>query len=140
MNVLFNNRVFFNVKIEEASCFYFCEHFYKAFKEKKPIKNASILQYHPAEELIGYCCECQKKIQKLCSQFEALSNNYFIEAKKTLIQYYPIVKWKGVFVIDIKCIEPPIIILFKIMPVSSLFLCNISSPTNTFFQTLKFGK
>ena len=125
---LIYNRVFFNVKIEEVSCFYFCEHFYKAFKKKKPIKSASILQS---------VVNARKKFKNSVRNLRLYITIILTRQKKPLIQYYPIVKWKGVFVIDIKCIEPPIIILFKIMPVSSLFLCNISSPTNTFFSNVK---
>ena len=32
VDVLFNNRVFSNVKIEQVSCFYFCEHFLQGFQ------------------------------------------------------------------------------------------------------------
>ena len=97
--------MFFNVKIEEVACFYFCDHFYKAFREKKSIKNASVLQPHPTEEVIVYCLECQKKNYDICSKFDNLSERFFIEAKKNLIQYYPIVKWKGVSIINIECLE-----------------------------------
>ena len=43
MNVYCNGTCFFNVKIEEVTCFYFCDHFYKAFRVKKSVKNASVL-------------------------------------------------------------------------------------------------
>ena len=103
MNVNYNSGVIVNVKIEEVSCFYFWDHFYKAFKKKEPIKSASVLRSHSSEEVIAYCCSCQDKIRKLCCQFESLSDSFFTEAKKNFIQYYPVVKWKGVCVIDINC-------------------------------------
>ena len=84
MNVLFNNRAFFNVKIEELSCFYFCEHFYKAFKEKKTIKSASILQSHPAEEVFGYCCECQQKFKNSVRNLRLYPTIILTRQKKTL--------------------------------------------------------
>ena len=34
MNVYYNGGVAFNMKLDEVSCFYFCDHFYKAFKKK----------------------------------------------------------------------------------------------------------
>ena len=91
MNVYYNGGVAFNMKLDEVSCFYFCDHFYKAFKKKQTVKDASVLRTHPIEEVIGYCCSCQKKICKLCCQFESLSDSFFVEAKKILIQYCPVV-------------------------------------------------
>ena len=88
-----------------TSCFYFCEHFYKAFKKKESVKNASVLQSHPHEEVIAYCRECQKKIRSICSRFETLSDDDFNKTKKNLIQYFSIEKYKGVCIIDINCFE-----------------------------------
>ena len=70
MNIYYNGACFFNVKIEEVICFYFCDHFYKSFKEKKAIKKASVLQSHPRKEVITYCCDCQEKIRKICLKFD----------------------------------------------------------------------
>ena len=50
MNIYYNGACFFNVKIEEVICFYFCDHFYKSFKEKKAIKKASVLTVAPARK------------------------------------------------------------------------------------------
>ena len=69
------------------------------------IKNASAFQSHLHEEAIAYCYECQKQIRSICSKFESLSDSYFNEAKKNLIQYFSVVKYKRVCVIDIQCFE-----------------------------------
>ena len=85
MNVNYNGNGICNVKIEETSCFYFCNHFYKAFKKKESMKGASILRLRPSEEVIAYCANCKDIIFKICRQFEPLSDSFFIEAKKKLI-------------------------------------------------------
>ena len=103
MNVYYNGGVAFNMKLDEVSCFYFCDHFYKAFKKKQTVKGASILRSHPNEEVIAYCSSCHKKNFKICCQLESLSDSFFAEAKKILIQRYSQVK--GVYVIDINCRE-----------------------------------
>ena len=82
MNVNYNGNGICNVKIEETSCFYFCNHFYKAFKKKESMKGASILRLRPSEEVIAYCVNCKDIIFKICRQFEPLSDSSFIEAKK----------------------------------------------------------
>ena len=87
MNVYYNEGLIVNDKIEEVSCFYFCNHFYKAYKKREPIKSASMLRSHPTAEVIAYCCSCQDKVRKICCQFESLSDSFFMEAKKILIQY-----------------------------------------------------
>ena len=84
MNVYYNGGVAFNMKLDEVSCLYFCDHFYKAFKKKQTIKGASILRSHPNEEVIAYCSSCHKKNCKICCQFESLSDSFFAEAKKNL--------------------------------------------------------
>ena len=51
MNVCYNGGLVFNMKLDEvSSCFYICDHFYKAFKKKWIIKGTSILRSHPNEE------------------------------------------------------------------------------------------
>ena len=62
MNVFYGGHLFFNIKIEDVSCFSFCEHFYKAFFKKELIKQTSVIQPHPHEEVITYCIDCKKKI------------------------------------------------------------------------------
>ena len=85
MNVYYNGGVVFNIKLGEGSCFYFCDHFYKAFKKKRTTKGASILRSHPNEEVVAYCSSCHNKICKICCQLESLSDSFFAEAKKILI-------------------------------------------------------
>ena len=77
MNVFNNGDVMFHIKIEEVSCFYFCDHFYKAFRKKEPIKTASVLRSHPLDEVIDFCCSCQEKIRNICCKIESLSNSFF---------------------------------------------------------------
>ena len=106
MNVNYNENGICNVKIEETSCFYFCNHFYKAFKKNESMSTfASILRLRPSEEVIAYCANCQDIIFKVCRQFEPITDSFFIEAKKFLIHYYPIIKWKSVCVIELNCYE-----------------------------------
>ena len=93
----------FNVKIEDVCCFYFCEHFHEAFFKKELIKQASVIQLLPHEEVIAYCIDCKKNIYSVYSEFDSLSDNFFNKAKKNLIQYFSIVKYKGACVIDIQC-------------------------------------
>ena len=61
------NTFFSNVKIWEVSCFYFCPHFHKAFKEKNIIKDSIGLEFYPYEEIIACCCACHKEISLLIS-------------------------------------------------------------------------
>ena len=100
MNVYYDGGVVFNIKLDEVSCFYFCNHFYKAFKKNQTIKGASVLCSHPNEE---HCSSCHKKIHIICCRFERLPDSFFAEVKKILIQYRPLVK--DVYVIDINCRE-----------------------------------
>ena len=81
------------MEIDSTSCFYFCSHFHRAFKNKVNIKGYSILK--KSNELIGYCSDCQDKIfRKLLGEYDSLSDIHFIEARKLLIQYFPTVKQK----------------------------------------------
>ena len=66
------NTFFSNVKIWEVSCFYFCPHFHKAFKEKNIIKDSIVLELYLYEEIIACCCECHKEISLIiiCSKFD----------------------------------------------------------------------
>ena len=90
------------------SCFYFCPRFYRAFKEENITKDSIVLQLYPYEEIVVCCCICHKKICLISSRFEDdLSDRFFNELKKLLIQY---------FLLQQK---------FKVtMFVSTLYLCN----------------
>ena len=82
MNVYYNGGVVFYIKLGEVSCFYFCDHFNKAFKKKRTIKGASSLRSHPNEEVVAYCSSCHKKFVRSAVN---LSDSFFAEAKKILI-------------------------------------------------------
>ena len=103
MNVNYNGNDICNVKIKETSCFTFAIIFIRLLKKKESMKGASVLRLRPSEEVIAYCANCKDIIFKICRQFEPLSDSFFIEAKKNLIQYYPTIKWKGVCVIELNC-------------------------------------
>ena len=45
MNVYYDGGVVFNIKLDEVSCFYFCNHFYKAFKKKETAKGGFYTSY-----------------------------------------------------------------------------------------------
>ena len=81
------------MEIDSTSYYYFCSHFHRAFKNKVNIKGYSILKR--SNEVIGYCLDCQDKIvRKLLGEYHSLSDIYVFEARKLLIQYFPIVKEK----------------------------------------------
>ena len=56
----------------------------KLLRKKKQQKVVSILRTHPTEEVIAYCSSFQKKICKLCCQFESLCDSFFCGSKKNL--------------------------------------------------------
>lgn len=62
------------------------------------MQGASVLRSRLNEEVIAYCSSCQNKIRNFCWKFEGLSDNFFNGSKN-----YPIVKWKGVCVIELNC-------------------------------------
>lgn len=47
----------------------------------------------------------EKKNRKICYGFQTLSEDYYDEAKQLLIQCFPIVKFEGVFVLNINCLN-----------------------------------
>ena len=51
------------VEIAETSYIYFCSHFYKGFKDRTEIKNASILKNHTMKEALCYCLNCLERIK-----------------------------------------------------------------------------
>ena len=52
----------FRMEIDETSCFYFCDHFYKGFKKNVKVKGASVLKWGLTGEVIGCWSDCRKKI------------------------------------------------------------------------------
>ena len=78
----------FKIEIVETSCIYFHSHFYKTFKDRAKIKGASILKNHTIKEALGYCSSCQDKIKKCLRTYNTLSDEFFFETRKLLIQHY----------------------------------------------------
>ena len=87
MNVCSGGRSF-RIELHETSSFYFCNHFLKAFKDKINLRNTTILRQ--LKELIAYCSECKEIIDKYLKHLDSSSIEFFSEARKLLIQYYPI--------------------------------------------------
>ena len=75
------------IEIVETSCIYFCSHFFKAFKDKTRIKNASLLNNHLIKEALCYCLNCKDKSKKYLRNYNTLIDEFFLEGKKLLIQY-----------------------------------------------------
>ena len=78
----------FRIEIDETSCFYFCDHFYKAFKRKVKVKSASVLKQKLSGGVIGYCADCRKKICNYLLDINTLSDDFLNKARKLLIQYF----------------------------------------------------
>ena len=78
-----------NIENFGPSCIYFCSHFYKVFKEKKKIRNASILDSYVLKEALCYCLSCRDKIKKHLRIYDTSNDRFFFEARKRFIQYHP---------------------------------------------------
>ena len=72
-----NGVVSFQAELENTSCFYFCNHFYKNFKDKVRITGASVIRENRTKEYIYI----------------------YFEVRKFLIQFYPIVTSKSKYII-----------------------------------------
>ena len=92
MNVRSGGRSF-RIEIHKTSSFYFCNHFFKAFKDKINLRNTTILRQ--LKEVIAYCSECEIKYLK---HLDSLSIELFSEARKLLIQYYQSVRHIKIFI------------------------------------------
>ena len=62
MNVFWNDSVFFSLKNEDISCFYFSSHFYESFEKKQTINEMCVLNSVRKKEIITYCLQCKEKI------------------------------------------------------------------------------
>ena len=89
MNVLNRDDFLLKVEINETSCLYFCSHFYKAFKNKTRINDATILKNYSSREALCYCASCRKKIKKYLRNYDTLKDEFFFEGRNFSIQYYP---------------------------------------------------
>lgn len=97
MNVSLDNRESFGREVKETACFYFCDHFYKAFKDKVKVRGASVLKQTPSKEVIAYCSDCRKQIFRYLGNINTLSTEIFSEARKLLIQYFLIIDYSEKF-------------------------------------------
>lgn len=79
---VFNSQRSFKVNLEDTSCFYFCDHFLKAFKEKSKIKDPLVLRKSNPNEVIGCCSGCKDEINKYFLPLDILSNEFFVEMIK----------------------------------------------------------
>ena len=77
------------IEITETSCVYFCPHFYKKFKERTNIKDASVFENYKMKEALCYCLSCNDKNKKRLKIYDTSSDRYFLEARKLLMLYYP---------------------------------------------------
>ena len=99
MNVGISQRSFW-INLDDTFCFYFCNHFLKAFKEKVKIKDALVLRKSNPDEVIACSDECKGRIVKYLRHFDTLSDEFFLEASKLLIQYFP-VNYNRPFFVDL---------------------------------------
>ena len=88
MNLTYYDRVVLHFRIEEISCYYFCDHFCNISKTRKNddtevsfLKNTKKKQYY----------KCRDFTRGLVFYLKPKSEKYFEEAKKSLIQYIPTV-------------------------------------------------
>ena len=70
MNVLNRDDFLLKVEINETSCLYFCSHFYKAFKNKTRINDATILKIIRQEKLCVIVQAVGKKIKKYLRNYD----------------------------------------------------------------------
>ena len=82
MNVCSGGRSFW-IELHDTSSFYFCNDFFKAFKNKINLGNTAILRQ--LKEVIAYCSECKEVIDKYLKHLDSLSTEFFFEARKLLI-------------------------------------------------------
>ena len=92
-----NGTISFRIELENTSCFYFCDHFYKNFKDKVRIRGASVIRENRTKEVIGYCADCEKYLSKLL-KCDKLTKYFFFEMRKFLIQCYPIATSKSKYI------------------------------------------
>ena len=76
------------LKPAEFNCLYFCLHFYEVFLKNITFESADVVE--SLEEVLLYCKQCLKQNIRKCVFSDCLSDAYFPEVKKFLIQYYPL--------------------------------------------------
>lgn len=63
MNASYSQRSFW-INLDDTFCFYFCNHFLKAVKEKAKSKDALVLRKSNPDEVIACCHDCKDEIVK----------------------------------------------------------------------------
>lgn len=98
MNVSNGGRSF-RIELNSISCFYFWEHFYASFEDKKHLINSHIVRQFELEEVCCFCSDCFGKKIKHCliNHPNLTEKSSFQEIRKLLIQYFPHVKDINVF-------------------------------------------
>ena len=69
---------FFRINIDETTCFYFCKHFYKAFKDEKVKINYFVIINYSLNQTACYCADCLERISKYFKHLYTLSNEFFL--------------------------------------------------------------
>ena len=60
-----------------CTVFYFCGHFYRAYKEEVNVTGATLIENHKKKEAIAYCAIYREYLlEKFCS-FDTLSDDFF---------------------------------------------------------------
>ena len=65
-------------ELENTSCFSFCGHLHKDFKDKVRVRGASVIRKNSTKEVIGYCADCEKYLSELLGCNELTKFFYFL--------------------------------------------------------------
>lgn len=66
--------------------------FLQSFHKVK-VRGATVLRQSPPGEFTAYYSDCRKKICQHLRNIDTLSYEFFSEARKLLIQYFPIINY-----------------------------------------------
>ena len=87
------------INANDFDCFYFCSHFYEAFKKTYSTTDEVVIESYELREALAYCKSYQKTYIRHFTQLNELSDAYFLEVRKFFIQYYPSLAADNYFVI-----------------------------------------
>ena len=86
MNVIYDGCVIVHFRIEEISCYYFCDHFHKIFTTRENDDTpVSFLKTSKKNEIFIYCYSYRDFIRSFSYYLRPLSKRSFEETKKILI-------------------------------------------------------
>ena len=74
----------------DLDVFIFVHIFMKFLKKKRGIRNSVIVTSSDLKEALLYCKLCLKTKTQEFTKYEEMSDEYFQEVRKYLIQYYPL--------------------------------------------------